>query len=467
MTFKSLRASTFLAGMIGMAATAGPAAAQVDNTNPILVPVVPGDKFVNPSGTFTAFDISFADPVTGDIFIADRSNAGVDIFSGSGLTQIGRAAGFVGADPRGNNFSGPDGVLTVTSPVNGVMTTTLYAGDGNSTLKVFQFTNPASPGSALQSITTGGATRVDEMAFSPANGGRILAANNAETPAYANLFQTTGGHIGANPPGVTLLTTPGIPGANPQAPNVGIQVPGIQGGIPAGGMEQPAWNPFTTVNGPSFWVSIPTLSTGGAKDPGGISQISASGTVLQTISFNPQLLNGSISSSAPCGPSGLAVAANGNMLVGCNTTGPSQAILVDANGKFLAAVGKTPSSTAPIALGGTDEVWYDPFTNKFYAVGGPGGANIGTRFFDVIDPDTGMVLQQVNVPTTTSAHSITVNPFNGDVWVPIAAGAGCPNGCIAVYHPVPGPIAGAGLPGLILAGGGLLALARRRRRRTA
>ncbi len=43
MTFKSLRASTFLAGMIGMAATAGPAAAQVDNTNPILVPVLPGD----------------------------------------------------------------------------------------------------------------------------------------------------------------------------------------------------------------------------------------------------------------------------------------------------------------------------------------------------------------------------------------------------------------------------------------
>src|SRR6478672_3266664 len=96
MTFKSLRASTFLAGMIGMAAAAGPAAAQVDNTNPILVPVPVGDPVVNPAGKFSAFDISFADSVTGDIFIADRSNAGVDIFSGSGLTFLGRATGFTG-----------------------------------------------------------------------------------------------------------------------------------------------------------------------------------------------------------------------------------------------------------------------------------------------------------------------------------------------------------------------------------
>ena len=87
-----------------------------------------------PSGKFSAFDISFTNSVTGNIFIADRSNAGVDIFSGSGLTFLGRATGFTGQQAT-TSISGPDGVLTVTS--GGV--TTLYAGDGNSTLKVFQF----------------------------------------------------------------------------------------------------------------------------------------------------------------------------------------------------------------------------------------------------------------------------------------------------------------------------------------
>src|SRR5262249_41377921 len=121
MTFKSLRVPTLgLVSVAAMVAAAGPAVADVVFDTPIALVPVPANPAVNPSGNFSAFDISFADPVLGDIFIADRSNAGVDVFSGSGLSLISRPAGFAGVQPpppaaANNSISGPDGVLTVTS----------------------------------------------------------------------------------------------------------------------------------------------------------------------------------------------------------------------------------------------------------------------------------------------------------------------------------------------------------------
>lgn len=421
---RKVTGSVALAGVIAMAATGGPAVAGPMVAFDTFIPVPADAANMQPGGAFSAFDISFADPVTGDIFIADRSNAAVDIFSGSSLTFLGRATGFTGQQAT-TSVSGPDGVLTVTS--GGV--TTLYAGDGNSTLKVFNATNPAAP-SLLQSISTHGAFRVDEMAYSPLSQ-QVLAANNADTPAYGNLFNTTNG---TSP--VTLLKSP-------------ITVPGQPA---AGGMEQPAWDPKTG----TFFVSIPQL-TNAANDPGGLAEIDTSGNVLRTISF-------ASFGVASCSPAGLAVGASGNLMVGCGNVGAA-ALLINPTGGAL----HTGSLVATVpGLGGTDELWYDPATDAFYVTGNDGSNT--TRFFDIVPDDgAGVISQMVDLPATTSAHSITVDPFNGDVFVALAGTTAldpCPAtqanpGCIAVFAPVvPEP---GSLTILVVGLAGLTGLAVRRR----
>jgi hypothetical protein len=411
-----------LASAMAVAATAGPAMAGPDY-HLLTTIAVPTDTGVNvqPNGAFTSFDISFADAVTGNIFIADRSNASVDIFSGSGLTFLGRASGFTGQQAT-TSVSGADGVLTVTS--GGV--TTLYGGNGDSTLRVYNASNPTAP-TFVSAISTGGTTRVDEMAYSPSSH-QVLAANNAETPAYGNLFSTNNGA-----PPVTL---------NGVFPANKITVPASQGGIAAGGMEQPAWDKNTG----TFFVSIPALA--GTNNPGGVAEISTSGTVLRTIDFGTMGITS-------CSPTGLAVGGSGNLMVGCGNVGAAAILLNPTTGSIV----KTFAG-----VGGTDELWYDPAMNAFYVTGN-NGTSTG-RFFDVITDDAagGIISQTVDLPETASAHSITVDPFNGDVFVALAGttftangsvnvpNAICPLGCIAVFHvPEPGslPLLVVGLAGLI------------------
>jgi PEP-CTERM motif len=391
--------------------TAIPALAGPYTLNTFLA--VPADAAnVQPGGAFTSFDIGYVDPVTGNYYIADRSNAAVDIFSGSSLTFLGQAAGFTGQQAT-TSASGADGVLAVTT--GGV--STLYAGDGDSTLKVFNVTNPAVP-VLLASISTGGTFRADEMAYSP-TANLLLVMNNADSPAFGTLINTT-----TNTVAVSHIAIPSAPAF--------------------GGFEQPVWNPGTG----TFFVSVPVL-TSSSGDPGGVAEISTAGVVLRTISFASLGI-------ASCAPTGLALGSSGHLLVGCGNI--SQTIVLNPAGS-----GSIVTTIA--AISGTDEVSFDPTTGDFFVTGKDSSGN---RVFDIISDMTDSILQSILLPVSplANAHSIAVDPLDGDVFVPLAGSTSavpdptCPLGCIAVYAvSVPEPDS---LPIMLTGLGLLLGLGARR-----
>jgi hypothetical protein len=374
-------------------------------------------------------------PTRSEYYLADRSNAGIDIINTNTLTFQRTIGGFVGikltsAGAVNNNISGPDGVTS-----HGRW---LYAGDGDSTLKVIDLSPSSAKSPIKQTISTGGMTRVDEMALTT-DGTRLLAANNAEDPPFGTLFRANGD---APVSSVMILSKVVVSSAF----------------VPTGfglSIEQPAWEPTTA----RFYTSIPVI----ANNPPGCNFGQLSGPITcdgGLLVVNPATLTAgtnTIGAFDPttntgvvplhrCGPNGATVGPHQNLLLGCtpqNNPSNTETLVINAENKNQTLVG---------GITGSDEVWFNEGDRRYYtgssrACGLAGGCPTGGAALGVID-STSVLIE--TIPQGSNSHSVAADSNRNLIFVPQVAPAsvvgsggdtttvgagicGSNSGCVGVY----------------------------------
>src|SRR5712692_6183014 len=315
-----------------------------------------------PGAPLNSFDISWVDRSSQTYYLADRSNKGIDILNARNNTFVSRIGGFVGFTGS-NETSGPNGVVVVHPRHE------LWAGDGNSTVKVIDLQT----GQIVKSISTGGTKRADELAFDQKDD-VILVANDADETPFVTFIsekdRTVPGHI-----------------SFPDATN---------------GIEQPIWDPETHL----FYMSVPQIGA----DPlhGGIAVLDPRSLSLRTVF-----------SVASCQPAGLALGPHQHLLLGCS----QDAIAAGAHAQTIVMSARDGSTVATIReVGGSDQVWFNPGDGRYYlAARGmtSNGLSTGTPtpVLGVIDADDNKWV--TNIPPGPNAHSAAADPLNNRIFVPL------------------------------------------------
>jgi hypothetical protein len=426
----------FTANQAMAAPCTGPGAPTTTETKCVTGIFIPGHPL-------RSFDISWVNPKRGEYYLGDRSNAGIDVIDTESLKWKRTIGGFVGIvlNPNpphavDNNHSGPDGVTS-----HGRW---LYAGDGDSTLKVFDLDAP--PMAALQqTISTGGSTRVDEMALTT-EGDLLLVANNAEDPPFGTLFTANEDEEKSHVKIITKVTV--VPTIIP--PGFGLSI------------EQPAWDRKTR----RFLVSIPVI----ANNPAGCNYGQLAGAITcdgGLLVINPETLskptatlgafdpttNTGVVSLHKCGPNGASVGPDDNVIVGCTPqNNPSNVITLVINAQ-------TKAQTPIANITGSDEVWFNKGDGRYYTGSSrdckvPGSpcpaASQQAAVLGVIDAEANTLIEKV--PQSSGSHSVAADSELNRIFVPqvapvavvgvggdtTAVGAGicgqATNGCIAVYQ---------------------------------
>ena len=327
-----------------------------------------------PGKPLVAFDISFVDPTLPFYYLADRSNASLDIIDTYSNTVVGQVGGFVGVRAS-NDVSGPDGVQVVGYGE-------VWVGDGDSSVKVVDVTTRkvlATISTTLDGHTPDQDKRADEMAYDPRDQ-ILVVANNAATPPFVTMISTRAddrhvlGHV-------------------------------IFGD--AAGVEQAVYDPANGL----FYVNL--TQVGSDPNNGAVSIVDP--RRMAEVGRFPV---------TGCNGAGLALAPGQKLLVGCSLPTNSQ-IISARDGSLLAEIPR---------ISGSDEVWYNSGDGNFYLGGRGNPAAAGGPSLGVIDAFTNKFV--TNVPTDASAHSVAADRRTNNVFVPlgpIASDPACVSGCIAVY----------------------------------
>ena len=325
-----------------------------------------------------SFDISFVDPTIGLYVLGDRTNNAVDLVDTHSNTFQGFCGHgkFTGATGN-NNTSGPDGVLIRDHRE-------IWAGDGNSTVKVFDVAGCGETTAPTHTIITGSPAdnRADEMCYDPRDN-LIMVANNAATPyPFGSLMSTTGYSV------VGKIVFDGTHGA-PKATN---------------GAEQCQWSPRTG----KFYITIPGIET---PDNGhGVVAVINPHTKKVETTFDIPL--------AKCAtPQGMAVGPDHDLLIGCNGAGStthSSVIIDERNGKILATIANES---------GPDEVWYNPGNNHYFLARSAPAS--GEQALGIIDAETMVADTSISVGTIgKNAHSVAADSVTNKTFLPIPGSIG-------------------------------------------
>jgi hypothetical protein len=350
----------------------------------------PTAQITMPSGALMkSFDISYVDPTLGIYMLGDRTSKSVDVFSTSTnqlIKQIGQG-NFSGATPSNNN-AGPDGVFITDH-------TKVWAGDGPSLLKIFDY----SSGALLQTINTGGTTRVDEMCWDPDHK-VIMAVNNAENPPFATFVSSD-----------TLAVLGKL--SFTSATN---------------GAEQCQYSSQTG----KFYMALPEVNGPGDNTaPGGVAVINPTTFAIEQ-TFTPP--------PASCrGPQGAALGPNFQLALNCNAT-PTSVIIDIRNGNLIA--------TLPSGTGEGDMVWYNPGDNRYIFTASNAGARtpgFPQQRVAIVDNNASYSTQLIITSNLAANgnHSVAADPVKNQIYMPISAGSNAgicssvggsdAQGCIAVF----------------------------------